>query len=415
MRDITIVGAGQAGLVLATGLLDAGYHVTIVTAESAEAIAAGPIRSTQGMFHDALEIERGLHLDRWSDRAPAIDALQFALLGADGRPAFAWCATLDAPAASVDQRLKFPAWMRLLEARGAALTVESVDVAALDELAQRSDLLVVAAGKGAVGRLFARDAARSPFDAPQRALAVCAVHGVRPYDPVRVSFSVVPGAGEFFCVPGLTAGGPCDYLFFEAVPGGPLDRFAAVTAPNERFALMLELLERFVPAEFARCAGARLTDDGATLAGRFAPEVRDPVARLPSGALAFGLADTVVLNDPITGQGSNNATKAAAAYLRAIVERGDEPLFDEAWMRATFERHWREYAAWSTAFTNALLQPPPPHVQRFLLEATWKPSLRCAFANGFNNPPDLFPWLGDPAACAAMIEAAAPQEDAERV
>ena len=231
------------------------------------------------------------------------------------------------------------------------------------------------------------------------------MNGVRANDLVRVSFSVVPGAGEFFSIPGLGRDGACDYLFFEAIPGGPLDRFDSVTAPEDRLALMLELLAAFVPAEFERCGDVRLTDPGATLAGRFTPEVRRPVAHLPSGALAFGLADTVVLNDPITGQGSNNATKAAAAYLRAIVERGSEP-FDEAWMHATFESHWHAYAAWSTAFTNALLQPPPPHVQRFLLEAMWRPSLRRAFVNGFDHPPSLFPWLADPGACERMIEAA---------
>jgi hypothetical protein len=30
--------------------------------------------------------------------------------------------------------------------------------------------------------------------------------------------------------------------------------------------------------------------------------------------------------------------------------------------------------------------------------------------NGFDHPPSLFPWLGDPAACETMIEKA----DAER-
>ena len=211
--------------------------------------------------------------------------------------------------------------------------------------------------------------------------------------------------GEFFCVPSWGARGACEYLLIEAVPGGPLDRFDGVTAPEQRFALVLELLASFVPAEFERYADAELTDAGGTLAGRFAPEVRAPVAQLPSGAFAFGLADTVVLNDPITGQGSNNATKAAAAYLAAIAERGDEP-FDASWMQATFDTHWATHAAWSTGFTNALLQPAPPHVQRFLLEASWRPTLRHAFVNGFDHPPSLFPWLADPAACETMIEAA---------
>ncbi len=406
MREITIVGAGQAGLLLGIGLLKKGYPVRLITSETGEQIANGPIRSTQGMFHDALQIERELGLNAWDDACPSIEALQFAMIGPDGKSAIEWLGPLDAPATSVDQRLKFPAWMDVFERSGGNLDVRPVDVTDLDVLARECELLVIAAGKGDVGRMFARNDERSPFDRPQRALAVCAVNGLRPHDPVRVSFSVVPGAGEFFCVPGLGRDGPCDYLFFEAIPGGPLDRFDGVTAPRERLALVLELLAAFVPPEYARCANVELTDAGATLAGRFTPEVRDPVARLGSGALAFGLGDTVVLNDPITGQGSNNATKAAAAYLDAIVKLGTQP-FDEAWMRATFEHHWGQYAAWSSAFTNAMLQPPPPHVQQYLLEASWRPELRRTFVNGFNNPPDFFPWLGDPAACEAKIEAAA--------
>jgi 2-polyprenyl-6-methoxyphenol hydroxylase-like FAD-dependent oxidoreductase len=405
MRDITIVGAGQAGLVLGIGLLANGYRVKLVTSETAAQIGAGPIRSAQGMFHAALQIERDLGLNTWDDVAPQMRALQFALIGPGGEPAFAWRGELDAPAASVDQRLKFPAWMRVFEERGGRLETRSAGVADLDELARECELLVVAAGKADVRNLFARDGAKSPFDAPQRALAMCCVKNARPYDPVRVSFSLLPGSGEFFCVPSWGANGACEYLLIEAIPGGPLDRFDGVTAPAQRLALALELLAANVPAEFERYADAELTDAGATLAGRFTPEVRTPVATLPSGALAFGLGDTVVLNDPITGQGSNNATKAAAAYLAAIVARGSEP-FDAAWMQATFDAHWDAYAAWSTAFTNALLQPAPPHMQRFLLEASWRPALRRAFVNGFDHPPSLFPWLGDPAACEAMIEAA---------
>ena len=45
--------------------------------------------------------------------------------------------------------------------------------------------------------------------------------------------------------------------------------------------------------------------------------------------------DAVCLNDPITGQGSNNAAKAAAVYLKRILDHGDRP-FDEAWMQGTF-------------------------------------------------------------------------------
>ena len=77
---------------------------------------------------------------------------------------------------------------------------------------------------------------------------------------------------------------------------------------------------------------------------------------LPSGKLVFGLGDAVVVNDPVTGQGSNNATKAAKVYLDAILAHGDAP-YTRAWMEQTFERYW-DYAKWVVQWTNPLLLPP---------------------------------------------------------
>jgi flavin-dependent dehydrogenase len=76
----------------------------------------------------------------------------------------------------------------------------------------------------------------------------------------------------------------------------------------------------------ARCAQGQLTDEHAALSGRFTPGVRQPVAMLPSGRRLLGMADAVVLNDPITGQGSNSAIKCCQIYLDAILRQGDGPF-----------------------------------------------------------------------------------------
>ena len=86
------------------------------------------------------------------------------------------------------------------------------------------------------------------------------------------------------------------------------------------------------------------TDANAGLIGRFAPTVRKGVGTLPSGKPVLGLADAVVLNDPVVGQGSNNAIKAAAIYLDSIVQRGAAP-FGAAWMNATFEQAFQRVEA----------------------------------------------------------------------
>ena len=198
-------------------------------------------------------------------------------------------------------------------------------MAELETLAQSHDLVILAAGKGEVVKLFERDAARSQFDKPQRALALTYVHGLAPTpDYSRVSFNLVPGVGEYFVFPALTLSGPCDIMVFEGVPGGPLDCWRDLKSPAEHLAASKRFLDTYLPWEGARAKGGT-TDAKGILAGAFAPTIRKPVMTLPSGKLVFGLGDAVVVNDPVTGQGSNNATKAAKVYLDAILAHGDAP------------------------------------------------------------------------------------------
>lgn len=111
-------------------------------------------------------------------------------------------------------------------------------------------------------------------------------------------------------MPTLTTSGRADILFWEGIPGGPVDAFNGIKDPAEHLSLTLELMEKFVPWEYARATKVELTDANGTLSGRYAPTVRNPIGRLPGGGLVLGVADVVVANDPITGQGSNSASSA---------------------------------------------------------------------------------------------------------
>jgi hypothetical protein len=218
----------------------------------------------------------------------------------------------------------------------------------------------------------------------------------------NVGFNAVPGLGELFVIPGLTLSGPCDILFWEAVPDGPLDQFKQRMDPAEHLKVTLDLARQYVPWVHERCANVELTDSRATLSGRYTPTVRRPVAVLPSGGTVLGMADVVVANDPITGQGSNTAAKCAAAYLEAIVERGDAP-FDQEWMEQTFERFWARTGEAVTAWTNAMLQPLPEHVQQLLGTAAGNPVVARRFANGFSDPNDFRDWFMTPDAASAYL------------
>lgn len=407
MRRILIIGAGQSGLQLGLSLLSEGYEVTLMSARTPEEIRTGWPTSTQGMFHLALQTERAYGLNLWDGLCPDFEGLRLSLSAPPGQLALSFNAPLDHPGQSTDQRLKMAAWLELFEERGGTVHYQGVTTADLDGLTRlgRYDLTIVAAGKGELVGVFDRDPARSPYTAPQRGLAVAYVHGLAP-DPQfprpHVGFNAVPGLGELFVIPGLTLSGPCDILFWESIPDGPIDRFKQRLDPAEQLKVTLDLIRQYTPWVHERCAAVELTDARATLSGRYTPVVRRPVAHLPSGGIALGMADVVIANDPITGQGSNTAAKCASAYLAAIRERGDEP-FDEAWMEATFEKFWTDTGRAVTEWTNAMLQPLPDHVQRILGAAAGNPVVARRFANGFSDPNDFGDWFMTPDAADAYL------------
>jgi hypothetical protein len=397
-----IVGGGQAGLQLALGLVQDGHGVTVASNRTAEDIRAGKVMSSQCMFAAALEHERELGINFWDDSCPDIEGISLAAPSPDGGKLIDWAARLDRPAQSVDQRLKMPAWMEELENQGGEIVLCDVTVPDLESYAERYDLVIVAAGKGEVAQLFERDASRSPYSAPQRALALTYVTGMeaRP-EYSAVCFNLIPTVGEYFVFPALTTSGECEIMVFEGIPGGPMDCWGDVSTAQDHLERSKWVLETFVPWEAERVGAIELTDENGVLAGRFPPTVRNPVAELPSGACILGLADAVVLNDPITGQGSNNAGKAAATCLASIRASPEGP-FDRRWMQDTFDGYW-DYAQYVTGWTNALLGPPPQHVLELLVAGNEHAEIASRFANGFDNPPDYYDWFMEPEKAARYL------------
>lgn len=405
MRKVLIVGAGQSGLQLALTLREHDYDVTVMSARTPDEIRRSRVMSTQCMFGDALEIERSHGLNLWEDEAVKVEGLGVSVAGPDSSRVMDWVGKLDEYAQSVDQRVKMAGWLELLEKRGGKVVTHGVTTADLDRLTEMYDLVVVAAGKGELVQLFDRNPDRSPFSRPQRALSLAYVHGLptRPEHPEfrAVRFNLIPEVGELFVIPAYTLSGNCEILFFEGIPGGPLDCWDDKPGPQEHLDRMRGLMQKFLPWEYERAKDATLTDPLATLTGGYTPMIRYPVGDLPSGGAVLGMADVVVANDPITGQGSNNAAKCAEVYLNAILERGDQP-YDREWMNATFERYW-DYAQHVTNWTNALLGPPPEHVLQILGTAQVNDTVARRFANGFSDPSDFQHWFMDPAKAEAYL------------
>jgi 2-polyprenyl-6-methoxyphenol hydroxylase-like FAD-dependent oxidoreductase len=393
---------------LALGLRRHEYDVTVVTERTAEDLRDGRVISNQCLFEPALRHERSLGLNLWDDRVPPVEGIGFGAAGEPGstEPAIAWEAKLDHQAESVDQRLKMSDWLVEFERRGGEVRSGKAGPAELEELAREFDLVLVAAGRGAqVNGLFPRDAARSRFDAPQRAISL--TYG----KPTGAALPVYPGvmfglapAGEVFALPVLTTTGPVCGICFFAVPGGPLDRFDGVTDPDEHYELTKTLLREQFPWLEPITDGLTPRGPLDILSGRITPVVRHAVGTLPSGAKVLAVGDSAVTNDPIAGQGANMATRCAAVYQEAILAHGDRP-FDEAFMRATFERYWG-FARHATLFSNDLLEPSPPHVLATLAAAQELPEVAHRFAHLFDDPADYTAWLADAEVSSRYLEEA---------
>lgn len=401
MRRIGIVGAGQAGLVLAIGLRRLGYDVTVFAERSAADVRAGRLVSNQCLFHPALERERELGINFWDGQAPPVGEVAFAAAGEGVEPSMSWRVALDRPAQSVDQRVKVSDWMADFERLGGDLRLRRVTPDDLEECAREFELLIVAAGRGPqFDALFPRDDERSPYREPQRAIGILYVAGTLDAVP-GLTFGMAP-VGEFFLLPVLSVHGPVHGIGFFGLPGGPMDVWDDVADVDQHYETARKLLRAHYPWQAGLLDDAHPVAPTELLHGRITPIVRHPVGTLPSGAKVLAMGDTAVTNDPVGGQGANMAARAARAYQEAIVERADRP-FDEEFMHDAFARYWR-HARHATRFTNDLLAPPPEHVLATLDAAQRVPEVAHRFAHLFENPAGYEGWLADPQAAYSYLE-----------
>jgi 2-polyprenyl-6-methoxyphenol hydroxylase-like FAD-dependent oxidoreductase len=398
MRNVAIIGAGQAGLVLGFGLLEVGYSVTLFSDRTPDALLQSKPTGLAVLFDPALQIERHLGLNFWEPSFSGSHNLHTRISGPDGNPALTLSFDLDRPWQAIDQRLKFSRWMQEFVKRGGKLVVQEMTLADMEHCAQAYDLVVVAAGKGALANLFQRDAQRSTHNKPARQLAGGIFTGLssHPTDSHTFQQMILPGIGEIFHQPFYCQDGRDAYAIgFEAYPGGPMDQFDGVQTGQDLVKLSIQLIEQFAPWNAAVVQGMQLLDDRAWLCGAITPVVRHPVGRLPSGAIVMGIGDTVILNDPVAGQGANNATKMAHLVTQRVIKKGDRP-FDAGWMQAVFEEFWLE-AQYANRLSDCFLMPQAHH-QEVLVAASHNPDVARDYLYGISHPSSLFPWFFIPEA-----------------
>jgi hypothetical protein len=392
MRNIAIIGAGQAGLILGMGLLDAGYRVTLFSDRTPEAIRRGRPVGFPILFDRALEIERNLNLNFWDHRFPGCRSIRNTLCDPEGHPALTLSYELEKPWQGIDQRLKFFHWLQEFVARGGDLVIQDMTVSHLESCARSHDLVVVAVGKGILSALFERDAHRSTHDRPARRVTGGIYTGVKQDDTPAVKLAVIP----FY-----SNNRPATSICFEAYPGSALDRFAAVKTGQDVLKTSLETIQQLMPWEYETVREMVLIDDNAWLSGAITPTVRRPVGYLPSGATVMGIGDTVNLNDPIAGQGANNAAKMADLVTQRVIDRSDAP-FDAEWMQAVFDEFWLD-AQYANRLSDCLLAPQEHH-QQVLIAAAQNPAIAKDYFTGVSHPPNLFPWFFEPEAARQYLD-----------
>lgn len=404
MRNISIVGGGQFGLHLGIYLRTEGYEVTIHTNKTGDEIAGGRVLSSQIVFESVRSLQSDLGMNLWGEEGTCTGNYIAVGDGQGEKLLGFYQPTNGILGQSIDQRISFPVWMRMFTELGGSIKIADVDIDYVEKIAAESDLVVVSAGKGDLGKLFSRDAELSRFDEPQRHVTMFYVDGMKPdeYGDRTARVNQIDGVGEYVTFPGETLSGQCDMLLFESQIGGPMHEIIGDAADGESVLRAgQEILKKYVPWEFKRANDLQLTDDQAWLAGALSPTIRKPFASLPSGKSIMGGGDVTILNDPIVGQGANNASKHAAIVGRAIIDHGNR-IFDEAFMQSTFDRHWAD-AQWACAFSNLMLSPPK-HLGTVMASMPESAAMRTLLQNGFGNPTVLADWLYDEESAITRIQ-----------
>jgi hypothetical protein len=207
--------------------------------------------STQGLFGAALAYERDLNLNFFENQCPRNTQVTFCLREKErSRKAINWVGTTKLPFQAIDQRLKFSQWLDEFQRLGGELIVQDVKPEELNKLAQETELLIIAAGKGEISQLFQRDDEKSIHNKPQRVLSAFYVHGIEKDIAHGIRANLIPEVGEYFCMSGLTFSGPCDMMLFEGIPGQAFDCWKKNDSPEAQLNLARELLKKYLPWEF---------------------------------------------------------------------------------------------------------------------------------------------------------------------
>jgi 2-polyprenyl-6-methoxyphenol hydroxylase-like FAD-dependent oxidoreductase len=400
MTSIGIVGTGISGLQLALTLQQAGIDTTVYAERTPDEMREMRLPNTVTRFGATMARERALGVGHWSEHPSNYKSVHLSIMDT---PVF-FNGNLQELAGNVDFRVYLPRLLEDYAARGGHVVAGRRSVEEIVAGTTDHDLTVVAAGRESVREFFPRDAARSPFDKPQRILTACILHGIAPIEPLGADISIVPGVGEVFILPYLSRHGVQTAMCMEGVPDGPLAGLAKVRYDEdpegfERHAL--DLLRRYAPRTYQRVdtAAFAVTHPLDVLQGAIVPTVRKPYCEVAPGRFVVAVGDANVANDPVGGQGANLGSASAAVLAEAICR---DVAYDEWFCRGLARDLWT-VAEPVVNFNNAFLAPPPPHVQELMGAATASQAVADAFGNLWATPAEMWRTIATPERAAAFL------------
>jgi len=382
--SIGIVGSGVSGLHLGLYLLQNDVPVTIYTERSPDELRASRLLNTVGHHHHTLERERALGVHHWDAQEYGYSCHHHTILTPDGplnfRGDFAHNSSV------IDYRLYLPKLMEDFAARGGNLVEQRVTIDDIERVSNDHDLMVVAAGRGAMGELFPRRPDKSPYTKPQRRLSAGIYAGITYSQPKGVGVHFSPGHGELLELPIFSHDGFATALLFENIPGGETERLVDMSVEDDIAGFeraVLEIVrqhygwvaERIDPSAF------RLLGPDDVLQGALTPVVREDYTQLSNGKFALAMGDTHVVVDPIIGQGANSASYSAWMVGEAIVT---DLVYDERFCRSV-ARAREERVMGISDWTNIMLNPPQ-HVLGLLMAMAENRELCDAFSGNWDRP-----------------------------
>jgi 2-polyprenyl-6-methoxyphenol hydroxylase-like FAD-dependent oxidoreductase len=400
MTHIGIVGAGVAGLHLGLYLRQHGIETTLYAERTPGQQFGSRIPALVARVGHTRERERQLGVNHWDGGNNEFTRLNVQI---GGEQPMGFTGNVPNPFIAVDMRIYLGRLQEDFVARGGHVVIGEVQASDLERLSDNHDLLVVASGRGGLSSFFPRIAEHSPFDQPQRWICTGIFRGLHTL-PSSAGITFLPGHGEIFEFPIFSFEPNVVGLGIEAVPGGALEAVARMRYDDDPAAFnaaLLELLREHVPHMYERIDPEQfgLTRSLDLLQGGVTPGVRQGYARLANGKYALAIGDAHVLNDPITGQGANTASRMAWLIGEAIC---NSAIFDEIFCREIEQRVW-EYAGPVAQWSNTMLQPPQPHMIELMVAAAHLQPVADAFVGFFEQPHQAWKLLSSQEEASAFL------------